>query len=263
MVPDSGSAAKDFQQVKAMATNSQIETVNTGADKAKLAAAALLLLGGIVAFYSLGRLDLWIRVVALLVLIALAVLAVRLGRLGRILVAVRASPDAAGTLGIDIRWLRVSLFAGSAGIAGLAGALFAGLRGTIVAFDFQFFASLLLLLMAVVWGVTSVTGAALGGIFLMYLPVAQSDSPSIAGLLFLLLGVGAVILARDPNGLANKVFHAPGWIRDTAIPAISNRLPDMALRLPRRRSSAYDEFEQSDDLSVSDEEVDADAVASR
>jgi preprotein translocase subunit SecE len=58
-----------------MATNSQIETVNTSADKAKLAAAAVLLLGGIVAFYSLGRLDLWIRVVALLVLVALAVAA--------------------------------------------------------------------------------------------------------------------------------------------------------------------------------------------
>ena len=56
-----------------MASNSQIETVSTGADKAKLAAAALLLLGGIVAFYSLGRLDLWIRVVALLALVALAV----------------------------------------------------------------------------------------------------------------------------------------------------------------------------------------------
>ena len=73
MTPDADSAAKDFQQVKAMATNSQIETVNTSADKAKLAAAALLLLGGIVAFYSLGRLDLWIRVVALLALVALAV----------------------------------------------------------------------------------------------------------------------------------------------------------------------------------------------
>ena len=56
-----------------MASNSQIETVNTSADKAKLAAAAVLLLGGIVAFYSLGRLDLWIRVVALLALVALAV----------------------------------------------------------------------------------------------------------------------------------------------------------------------------------------------
>lgn len=56
-----------------MATNTQIETVHTGADKAKLAVAALLLLGGIVAFYLLGRSDLWVRVVALIVLVALAV----------------------------------------------------------------------------------------------------------------------------------------------------------------------------------------------
>ena len=56
-----------------MATNSQIETVNTGADKAKLALAAVLLLGGIVAFYMLGRMDLWVRVIALIVLLALAV----------------------------------------------------------------------------------------------------------------------------------------------------------------------------------------------
>jgi preprotein translocase subunit SecE len=56
-----------------MATNTQIETVHTGADKAKLVAAALLLLGGIVAFYLLGRSDLWMRVVALIVLVALAI----------------------------------------------------------------------------------------------------------------------------------------------------------------------------------------------
>ncbi|MCW2801746.1 MAG: amino acid/amide transporter rane protein 2, family / amino acid/amide transporter [Aeromicrobium sp.] len=186
------------------------------------------------------------------VLIAMVVLAVRRGRLGRILIAVRDSPAAAGTLGIDMRWLRVGLFAASAGIAGLAGALFAGLRGTIVAFDFQFFASLLLLLMAVVWGVTSVTGAAIGGIFLMYLPVAQSDNPSIAGLLFLLLGVGAVILARDPNGLANKLFQIPGWIQDSVYPAIVRRFPAMAMN----KESGYDD-------PASLEEVDADAVAAR
>jgi preprotein translocase subunit SecE len=56
-----------------MATNSQIETVQTGADKAKLAAAVLLLVGGVAAFYALGRSDLWIRVLALIVLVALAV----------------------------------------------------------------------------------------------------------------------------------------------------------------------------------------------
>jgi preprotein translocase subunit SecE len=56
-----------------MATNTQIETVQTGADKAKLAVAALLLIGGIVAFYALERSDLWLRVGALLVLVAAAV----------------------------------------------------------------------------------------------------------------------------------------------------------------------------------------------
>ena len=49
-----------------------VETVSTGADKAKLAAAALLLIGSIVAFYALGKQDLWLRVAALLGLIAAA-----------------------------------------------------------------------------------------------------------------------------------------------------------------------------------------------
>jgi len=56
-----------------MSTPPQVETVSTGADKAKLAAAVLLLVGGIVAFYVLGQKDLWLRVLALLVLLAGAV----------------------------------------------------------------------------------------------------------------------------------------------------------------------------------------------
>ncbi len=56
-----------------MATQPTVETVSTGADKAKLAAAALLLVGGLAAFYLLGQKDLWLRVLALLVLLAAAV----------------------------------------------------------------------------------------------------------------------------------------------------------------------------------------------
>ena len=56
-----------------MSTQPQVETVSTGADKAKLAVAALLLIGGVVAFYALGQKDLWLRVLALLVLLAGAV----------------------------------------------------------------------------------------------------------------------------------------------------------------------------------------------
>jgi preprotein translocase subunit SecE len=54
-------------------TNTQVETVSTGADKAKLAGAALLLVGAVAAFYVLGKQDLWLRVLALIVLLAAAV----------------------------------------------------------------------------------------------------------------------------------------------------------------------------------------------
>ncbi len=56
-----------------MATQPEIETVSTGADKAKLAGAALLLVASIVAFYYLGKQDLWVRVIALLALLGAAV----------------------------------------------------------------------------------------------------------------------------------------------------------------------------------------------
>jgi preprotein translocase subunit SecE len=56
-----------------MSTQPQVETVSSGADKAKLAGAVLLLLASIVVFYYLGKQDLWLRVLALLALLAAAV----------------------------------------------------------------------------------------------------------------------------------------------------------------------------------------------
>ena len=56
-----------------MSTSPQVETVSTGADKAKLAGSVLLLLASIFAFYYLAQQDLWVRVAALLALIVAAV----------------------------------------------------------------------------------------------------------------------------------------------------------------------------------------------
>src|SRR5262245_15750372 len=53
-------------------SNPQVETLSTGADKAKLAVAAVLALGGVVAFYLVQG-DAWLRWVALGVLLAAAV----------------------------------------------------------------------------------------------------------------------------------------------------------------------------------------------
>jgi preprotein translocase subunit SecE len=54
-------------------SNPPVETVSTGADKAKLAIAGLLVIGAVVAFYALGKQDAWVRLVALLGLLVVAV----------------------------------------------------------------------------------------------------------------------------------------------------------------------------------------------
>lgn len=56
-----------------MANPPQVETISTGADKAKLAAAGVLVVVAIAVFYLLGKQDLWLRVGALIVLMVAAV----------------------------------------------------------------------------------------------------------------------------------------------------------------------------------------------
>jgi preprotein translocase subunit SecE len=56
-----------------MANPPQIETISTGADKAKLAIAGVLVVAAVVVFYMLAKQDLWVRVAGLAVLMAAAV----------------------------------------------------------------------------------------------------------------------------------------------------------------------------------------------
>jgi len=69
-----------------MAT-SQVETVSSGADKAKLAAAAVLLLAGLVAFYLLGKQGALVQWAGLLVGLVAAVLVFFSAEAGRQLLA--------------------------------------------------------------------------------------------------------------------------------------------------------------------------------
>jgi preprotein translocase subunit SecE len=68
-------------------SNPPVETVTTGADKAKLAVAALLVVGGVAAFYALGQQSLWVRVLVLLGLLAVAVVVFFLSEPGKQLIA--------------------------------------------------------------------------------------------------------------------------------------------------------------------------------
>ncbi|MGC9163543.1 MAG: preprotein translocase subunit SecE [Thiomonas sp.] len=67
--------------------NPSVETVSTGADKAKLGVAAVLLLAALGLFYGLGSQPMWVRVLVLLGLLAGAVIAFLLSEPGRALIA--------------------------------------------------------------------------------------------------------------------------------------------------------------------------------
>ena len=68
-------------------TTSSVETVSSGADRAKLAGAGVLVVAAVAAFYLLGQQALWLRVVVLLVLLALAVGAFFTAEPGKALIA--------------------------------------------------------------------------------------------------------------------------------------------------------------------------------
>jgi branched-chain amino acid transport system permease protein len=145
-----------------------------------------------------------VMLAAVFAVLGIGLLVVRRGRYGRLLIAMRDSPAACDTLGLDPRRFKVLLFMSSAGIAGLAGVLWAGLRQGAGSSDFQVMASLPLLLLAVVCGVTTVSGALLGGFALMLLPVIQSSNGNaVGGAVLLVIGLAAVGLGRDPNGLVS------------------------------------------------------------
>ncbi|MDQ3945874.1 MAG: ABC transporter permease, partial [Actinomycetota bacterium] len=108
--------------------------------------------------------------------LAMIVLALRRGKAGRRLAAMRDSPAASVTLGINVTRLKVGVFFLSAGIAGVGGALFGGLRESAGGTDFNVLQSLPILLLAVIGGISTVTGALLGGLILSALFPAISDA---------------------------------------------------------------------------------------
>jgi branched-chain amino acid transport system permease protein len=140
-------------------------------------------------------------------LIAVGVLALKRGPFGRRLAAMRDSQAACATLGLDVRRTKLLVFATSAFIAGVAGALFGGLNSTAGSIQFDPINNIVLFLFAVVGGITTVSGALIGGALFALLPVVQSKQPELAGLVFAGVAVGAISLGRQPNGLAGMLFE--------------------------------------------------------
>ncbi|QXC62930.1 ABC transporter permease [Aquihabitans sp. G128] len=138
------------------------------------------------------------------VLLALMITALRRGTMGRRLQAMKDSPAACATLGLDLTTLKLQVFALSAAIAGLGGALLGGWRGKAGLEQFSLLQGALpglpLVLLAVVGGIASVGGALLGGLLLAVFPLIGVAFPAINDLMTILPGLAGISLASNPDG---------------------------------------------------------------
>ena len=137
-------------------------------------------------------------------LLGLLVTALRKGPLGRRWQAMKDSPAACATLGINLTALKLQVFALSAAIAGVGGAMLAGWRGKAGTEQFALLQGSLpglpLVLMAVVGGIAAVAGVLLGAMLLAVFPQIGTAFPSLANLMAILPGLAGISLASNPDG---------------------------------------------------------------
>ena len=147
-------------------------------------------------------------------LTAIAVLAIRRGPFGRQLGAMRDSPTACTTLGLNLVATKATTFAASAAIAGVAGALFGGLRTSVTANDFSMLQSLFAFLIVTIGGITTVSGALFGGVSLAIMPEIAKNV-GVEQLQPLGIGLAAIGLAQNPHGVVGQITHGVEQLRET------------------------------------------------
>jgi branched-chain amino acid transport system permease protein len=128
--------------------------------------------------------------------------------LGRAFRAIKSDESVAASFGVDVTAFKLGAFALSGAMAGVAGAMYAHLVGTVNSESFQFEKSLLLVVVVVVGGLGSRVGVLSAASFYALFPVIM---PTIfgKGILGYDLVIGAVFLvitmARNPAGLAGTL----------------------------------------------------------
>jgi branched-chain amino acid transport system permease protein len=158
----------------------------------------------------------FVLALVILVLCALAVRRYQRGTLGRYLAAMRASPRAAASVGVDLNSTKIVVFALSAALAGLGGALYGSLQQSITPLDFNYQFSLVFVVVVATTGVATIEGAIQAGMgfvvvqqLLSYLP-GRAGGPSLAVVLFALAALG---YAAHPEGVVElQKRRATQWL---------------------------------------------------
>lgn len=120
------------------------------------------------------------------------------GDTGRLMRALRDNPVIAEALGVNLTKGRLAAFAVSSALAGLGGGLFCILNGFISPQSFLPMKSIDILIGGIVGGITSITGAFIGALFVVFVPGFTTDiNPALGGLIYGLCLIGMMMLARQ------------------------------------------------------------------
>jgi branched-chain amino acid transport system permease protein len=141
-------------------------------------------------------------------------------RLGRAMRAVRDNELAAGVVGVDVFRTKVSAFALSAVLGGLAGGLFAGGFAYVSPDQFSFAESVVFLTMSLLGGVASPIGSAIGTGLLILIPEWLRFLKSIPALYLAIYGLSVILIIRYmPDGIWGFVNLATErWRAQTKAP---------------------------------------------
>jgi branched-chain amino acid transport system permease protein len=181
---------------------------------------------------NIGRPDLFMSAqsylafcVAMLALVGYGVWHLADTRLGRAMRAVRDNELAAGVVGVDVFFTKVSAFALSAVLGGLAGGLFAGGFAYVSPDQFSFAESVVYLTMSLLGGVSSPIGSAIGTGLLILIPEWLRFLKSVPGLYLAIYGLSVILIIRYmPDGIWGFTTAAIDRLRDKvkAQPALAS-----------------------------------------
>ena len=153
--------------------------------------------------FALSNTALTYLTLAIFVLISLFIAAIRRSTSGLALSAIRTSETGARSAGISVVRMKTAVWALAAGIAGIGGGMYVIYTGAALPQSFDTIIGLTWFAVVITNGRRSNNAALAGGLmivlipqlFATYLPTSWGPLPT------LLFGVGAVLLARNPDGI--------------------------------------------------------------
>lgn len=171
---------------------------------------------------------------AVFALVSVAVVGIRRSNYGQRLLALKDSPAACATLGMNIKVAKLGVFAVSAGLAGLGGALYGQGMQSATTESVQFVSSLTLLMVMVVAGLSSPGAALFAGVFLGFglnnvifgkiadfvpdrLGWAEHFFDKLGSNTLIVVGLAGLSLGRHPDGFVATRLR-PRWDQILARP---------------------------------------------